>query len=221
MTEEEWFGSHDFPLLARYALDANPRGALRTGRIPKRKLRLMTCANVRSVLRVVGDERTRAAIELAEHYAEEEVPDSESIAIQHAIRVIDALFHPEETVSDIVTAAHFALGADPSVLLIAADAAWRVTSFNPDERQFQNAVLRDILGNPFRPVHFSPNWRTDTAELLARQIYESRDFSVMPILADALQDAGCDNDDILNHCRNPDQFHGRGCWVVDLVIGKS
>jgi hypothetical protein len=55
---------------------------------------------------------------------------------------------------------------------------------------------------------------------LARQMYESRDFSSMPILADALQDAGCDNDDILNHCRGPGP-HVRGCWVVDLVLGKA
>ena len=51
-------------------------------------------------------------------------------------------------------------------------------------------------------------------------MYESRDFSAMPILADALQDAGCDNDDILNHCRDPVR-HVRGCWVVDLVLGKE
>ena len=52
-------------------------------------------------------------------------------------------------------------------------------------------------------------------------MYESRDFGAMPILADALQDAGCDNDDMLNHCRDEQQAHVRGCWVVDLVLGKS
>ena len=60
----------------------------------------------------------------------------------------------------------------------------------------------------------------DTAVALARQMYESRDFSAMPILADALQDAGCDNEDILSHCRS-DGPHVRGCWVVDLVLGKE
>jgi hypothetical protein len=81
-------------------------------------------------------------------------------------------------------------------------------------------LLRDIFGNPFRPVAFSPDWRSDTTVSLARQMYESREFSAMPILADALQDAGCDNDDILNHCRC-DGAHVRGCWVVDLVLGKQ
>jgi hypothetical protein len=52
-------------------------------------------------------------------------------------------------------------------------------------------------------------------------MYESRDFSPMPILADALQDAGCENPDILGHCRDPNGVHDRGCWVVDLVLGKE
>ncbi len=81
-------------------------------------------------------------------------------------------------------------------------------------------TIRELLGNPFRPALFSPDWRTSTAVQLAKQMYESRDFSLMPILADALQDAGCDNEDILNHCRG-ESLHVRGCWVVDLVLGKS
>ena len=80
--------------------------------------------------------------------------------------------------------------------------------------------VREVFGNPFRPITFSPEWRTDTAVSLARTMYESRDFSAMPILADALQDAGCDNDVILNHCRDTDQLHVRGCWVVDLILGR-
>jgi hypothetical protein len=81
-------------------------------------------------------------------------------------------------------------------------------------------LVRDIFGNPFRPVTFSPSWRTSTALALARTMYESRDFSAMPILADALQDSGCDNEDILDHCRGGGP-HVRGCWVVDLVLGKE
>jgi hypothetical protein len=88
-------------------------------------------------------------------------------------------------------------------------------------RPGQAALLRDIFGNPFRPVAFDPDWRTSTAVAIARGMYESRDFSAMPILADALQDAGCDNDDVLNHCRNEKKVHVRGCWVVDLVLGKE
>ncbi len=80
--------------------------------------------------------------------------------------------------------------------------------------------LHDAFGNPFRPVPFSPSWRTSTAVALAAQMYESRDFGAMPILADALQDAGCDSTDVLDHCRGPGP-HVRGCWVVDLILGKE
>lgn len=82
------------------------------------------------------------------------------------------------------------------------------------------SITRDIFDNSFRTVTFAHEWRTSTAVALAWQMYESRDFSPMPILADALQDAGCDNEDILAHCRNPGP-HVRGCWVVDGVLGKE
>ncbi|MDY3551993.1 hypothetical protein R5W24_001073 [Gemmata sp. JC717] len=82
-------------------------------------------------------------------------------------------------------------------------------------------LLRDIFGNPFRPIAFAPEWRTDTVRALAREMYESRDFGAMPVLADALQDADCDNDDILNHCRDPKGVHVRGCWVVDSVLEQG
>jgi hypothetical protein len=85
----------------------------------------------------------------------------------------------------------------------------------------QSALVRDIFGNLLRPVSFNPAWRTDTAVSLARTVYDSREFSAMPILADALQDAGCADEHILNHCRYANQPHVRGCWVCDLVLGKA
>ncbi len=81
--------------------------------------------------------------------------------------------------------------------------------------------MREVYGNPFRPVAINPAWRTSDVMLLAQRIYDAREFGAMPILADALQDAGCDSDDILNHCRDTTATHVRGCWVVDLVLGKS
>ena len=81
--------------------------------------------------------------------------------------------------------------------------------------------LRDIFGNPFRPVIFDPACRTETTISLAQSAYESRDFSSLPILADCLEEAGCHHSDVLNHCRDPKQVHIRGCWVVDLILGKS
>jgi hypothetical protein len=90
-----------------------------------------------------------------------------------------------------------------------------------DEERWQAAVLRDVFGNPFRPVEFDPVWRTDTAQTLARQMYELRDFGAMTILADALQDAGCETEDVLNHCRDASHLHVRGCWVLDAVLGRD
>jgi hypothetical protein len=81
--------------------------------------------------------------------------------------------------------------------------------------------LRDIVGNPFRSVTFNPAWRTSDVLALAGGIYDELAFDRMPILADALQDAGCDSEAILSHCRDVQQTHVRGCWVVDLVLGKS
>jgi hypothetical protein len=83
------------------------------------------------------------------------------------------------------------------------------------------SIARDIFGNPFRPVVFDPEWRSDTALSLAKHSYDARDFAQMPILADALQDAGCDNAEILSHCRDANATHVRGCWVVDMILGKS
>jgi hypothetical protein len=80
--------------------------------------------------------------------------------------------------------------------------------------------LRDIFGNPFRPVTADPRWLTSTAVALARTIYTDRAFDRLPILADALEDMGCDNADVLTHCRG-DGPHVRGCWVTDLVLGKK
>ena len=79
--------------------------------------------------------------------------------------------------------------------------------------------IRDIFGNPFRPVTFPNSWLTEHTVGIASRMYD-RDFAAMPILADALEEAGCDNADILTHCREPGT-HVRGCWVVDLVLGKS
>jgi hypothetical protein len=84
----------------------------------------------------------------------------------------------------------------------------------------QALTLHDIFGNPFHPVTVNPAWLTSTVVSLATAIYADRAFDRLPILADALEDAGCTNADMLNHCRQPGE-HVRGCWPVDLLLGKS
>jgi hypothetical protein len=86
------------------------------------------------------------------------------------------------------------------------------------------SVLRDIFGPlPFRPVAIGPTWLTwndGTVPRIAQAIYDERAFDRMPVLADALEDAGCTEQSILDHCRQPGE-HVRGCWVVDLLTGRE
>ncbi|HEY7315564.1 MAG TPA: hypothetical protein VH643_39915 [Gemmataceae bacterium] len=88
----------------------------------------------------------------------------------------------------------------------------------------QAALLRDICGPlPFRPTTLDSAWLSWHGGLLASiawQMYDSRDFADMPVLADALEEAGCQNQDILSHCRSGGD-HVRGCWVIDALLGKS
>jgi hypothetical protein len=101
------------------------------------------------------------------------------------------------------------------------------------ELQVQVTLLRDIVGNPFRPLpprrgkrawehkkHLWLAWNNGTVPKVAQAIYDERAFDRMPELADALEQAGCANADILAHCREPGP-HVRGCWVVDLPLGKE
>lgn len=101
------------------------------------------------------------------------------------------------------------------------------------ESAMHAGVLRDVIGNPFRPVALAPAWRTADVQLLAEGIYNESAFERMPILADALQDAGCDSAPLLDHLRDPGLLpwerteapgpapvsHARGCWALDLVLG--
>jgi len=89
------------------------------------------------------------------------------------------------------------------------------------EQRLQCAFLRDVFGNPFRPVSVEPVWLTSTVVALAEGIYQEKAFDRMPILADALQDAGCENEVVLAHCRDENPVHVRGCWVVDLLTGRK
>lgn len=85
----------------------------------------------------------------------------------------------------------------------------------------QATLLRDVFGNPFRPVAFDAAgrlWKGGAIVDLARELYESRDFTRAPLLADLLEEAGCADTQIGDHLRGPGP-HVRGCWVIDLVLG--
>ncbi|HJZ55783.1 MAG TPA: hypothetical protein VKE74_12520 [Gemmataceae bacterium] len=95
---------------------------------------------------------------------------------------------------------------------------------NPPRKNPIAPVMRplffEFFGDIERTVALDPAWLTSTVVQLAEGIYADRAFDRLPILADALQDAGCENPEILAHCRGPSP-HARGCWVVDLLLGKS
>jgi hypothetical protein len=86
--------------------------------------------------------------------------------------------------------------------------------------------LREVVGNPFTPPRFEQAWRTSTVTQLAQGIFDERSFDRMPILADALLDADCDEESILRHCRGTELwnkeplYHIRGCWVIELILGR-
>ena len=110
---------------------------------------------------------------------------------------------------------------------------WRAyretTAYHEDLRSAERAerlvlanLLRDIFGNPFRPVAIDPAWLAwnDGAILrMAQSIHDEQAFDRLPFLAEALEDAGCTDRSILTHCRGPGP-HAKGCWLVDLVLGK-
>lgn len=98
-------------------------------------------------------------------------------------------------------------------------AAWNAL-FN-DARGYQCELLRDVFPPPGYTPALRPDWRTSTVVALARQMDDAGDFSAVPILADALQDAGCDDDVMLTRCRAESGVHCRGNWVVDLVLGRE
>jgi hypothetical protein len=81
-------------------------------------------------------------------------------------------------------------------------------------------LTRDVMGNPFRAIAVELAWRSANVVGLAQSIYDDRAFDRLPILADALEEAGCDHADVLDHCRQGGE-HCRGCWVVDSILGKE
>jgi hypothetical protein len=100
------------------------------------------------------------------------------------------------------------------------NAAAEQAAVETDARNSLCALIRDIFGNPFHPVSIDPAWLTTNVVALAQAIYEDRAFDRLPILADALEDAGCSHPDVLSHCRGPGP-HVRGCFTVDLLLGKQ
>jgi hypothetical protein len=193
MTEAEWLALRD-PTTAVMFLD---------GKGQDRKLRLFAVACCRHGLQCMIDTRCRKAVEIAELYAD-------GLATEEERRLCRLQIDPVWGEST----AFAAWASDHSVNAMAICEQQRQTYVN------HLHLLHDIFGNPFRPVTINPAWLTLKVTTLAQAIYNDRGFDKMPALADALEEAGCDNQDVLSHCRGPGP-HVKGCWVVDLVLAKE
>ncbi len=223
----------------------------------QRRLRLFACSCCRRVWELLYLNEAKRAVEIAEVYADELTADEDLLSVhQHPdfnnlAAQLRGQVQPEVQMSlrtlMAVQSAHCLTRLDFNRFGGAAIVA-RDTSLDPardffpstemlglgvglPEEAFEIEVkanlLRDIFGNPFRPVIFDLSWRTETTVALAQGAYQERflpsgelDVARLMILADALEEAGCDNEEILSHLRSPGP-HVRGCWALDLVLGKT
>jgi hypothetical protein len=215
MTEAEWEACTDPTAMLHFL----------RGLVSGRKLRLFACDCCWRIRHLLRDDASIDALNASAQFADGLIDREEMRLrrIEHAA-VANRAHPPTRAVAAASDERHVdAAAASGSAADAVADTGavpGSRASIRAEERIAQSVALRDIAGNPFRPVTFSPEWRTDTVLALARQMYESREFGAMPILADALQDAGCGDDDVLNHCRQANG-HVRGCWVIDLVLGEK
>jgi hypothetical protein len=236
MTEEEWLTCED------------PVDLFRAFQVEKylRKTRLFFVAHCREQIEWL-DENDRDLVETSEQFAEESLPENErKVAFDRAAMDFYQLFaDPEPTQSRSNPISPMESHVLPSLSEIGARLGemrrknavrtsllaslnepgpfdYVCIPIDTTESDLPSLVsnIRCIFGNPFRPVTLNPAWLTSTVLALATGIYAERAFDRLPILGDALQDAGCENEDILNHCRS-DGPHVKGCWVVDLLLCKS
>jgi hypothetical protein len=210
MNEAEWLACADPDLMLEFLY----------GRAGERKLRLCASAWARSVLRHVqtaplgtlaawcADPRWSEQLDAAERFADGRIG-------REALRAArQDSGGPYNIFLEACRASGFSIrAARRSLWLVQLE--WRV----PPDRELCD-LHRCIFGNPFRPVAFTPKWRAPTVRRLAEAIYDERAFDRLPILADALEEAGCTDPEILGHCRGGGE-HVLGCWLVDLILGKE
>lgn len=223
MTEEEWLQSTKPPAMLRH---------LGT-KASERKLRLLACACCRCIWDFIDDERSRMAVLVAERYADGLATEAERFgASSEAYTSLGSAWSSARQAAAATVAATPYLVANLNAGTVSVAIAqnrltgscgWKSAYRKQDfigARGKEAILLRDIFGNPIRYVTIDPSWRTSTVTALTQAIYADRASDLMPILADALEDAGCTHQAILGHCRGPGP-HVRGCWVVDLILGKE
>jgi hypothetical protein len=242
MTEAEWLASTDLFAMLEYlkekAFSVHHADTMSQYQASERKLRLFGCACCRKVWHLIPNWECRSAIEVVEKVLDGTLPIERLREVSWSVYKYRGRFCTGFFGSDYRSAEQRARDGDPTFaperfaariaalderdLWVGIIAAVRERAWD-EMKLFQIAVLRDVLGNPFRLVTVDSTWLTwndGTVPKLAQAIYEERRFADLPILADALEEAGCTNDDILSHCRAQTE-HVRGCWVVDALLGKE
>ncbi len=211
MTESEWLNCAD-PMLMLDFLRSTAS---------ERKLQLFACACCRPIPGFLESEPDRRGLELTERYADGLATDEEFATLPDD--VWDIRWYRRDCWNAIARAmeAYWSHVWDSRTLHAMTEQVQAQARKQADADLA--GLLLEIFGNPFRPAQIDPAWLTWHDGLLlsiARQMYDSRDFIDMPILADALEEAGCTDQDILGHCRSEGE-HVRGCWVIDALLGKS
>ena len=196
-----------------------------------RKLLLLGCACCRLVWDQMPDERLREAVRTAERFADGEVSADQFTQATAATYRVSTELQESGTADEVSLNIAYATGTLQRVLdrggYRAAGYVERQTSFvdasDPERAVYREqhvALILDIFAVLYlTPDHeIAPEWLTTDVVALAEGIYEERAFDRMPILADALQDAGCDSEEVLKHCRDANQTHVRGCWVLETIL---
>jgi hypothetical protein len=222
MTAERWEAADRSAELCRLLRQAIPNVA-RT-RAGRRKLRLAGCGCCRVFWQLFRTKRNRAAIELAERYADGLVRKPDALAASRAARWGEWVWSRADrratrAARAVLESAIWTAARAGEFLLSPALDSRRGCPVEEARRRAAN-VFRDLFGNPFRPPRLEAAWRTRLAVDLARGIYDDRAPDRLPILADALEEAGCDDMQLLEHCRG-DAVHVRGCWVVDWILERK
>ena len=220
MTEDQWLAATTpYNMLLHVRRDGP---GLRTS-AARRKFRLLACACVRRLGDSFFPPELRTCVETVERFAEGEIKDVQFWRIQSEARHVDWAQHPGAVRMVFFRLTSHKIWNVARVWQSTTRPEWNDLRGNKPaaEKAHLAHVTRCLFGNPFRQVTFDPAWRTSDAVALARGIYDDRAFDRMPILADALQDAGCADDGVLAHCRDTKTSHTRGCWVVDHVLGFS
>jgi hypothetical protein len=221
MTEAEWCETSDLFRLLRYLL----RDVAEVSGPQLRKLRLFVCACWRRPWNALEDPCVRNALDAAEAYAD---GAATHYRLRVAVRAARQAHHPLPMAGGSLWAASASVRwpLEPVETVARACATAAVDVLNrvdayAAEWAAQAALLRDLFGNPFRPCTPDPAWlcwRDGLVRTMAQTIYEARRFDDMPVLGDALEEAGCADAQVLEHCRGSGA-HARGCWLLDRLRG--